>query len=222
MISDTQNKELVFGPKTASRQKIKLKQRIDINLKFDNMKNMIITSVDEPEVGLKVFTDLNEDITQLTNIKVESGRNLDITVKHKRGKKTPDSHIYLNLTIPETFLGNLEIEGNVDFLTIYRCMHSHTGFSGEVNKLLLYDLKEAAEIDSNSHMEITYDGSLTQLDINQVNSSSNLILAKGANTYIYTNGKNCDVVLIGCVNNPNSPHRIELNGKNSHLIARNE
>jgi len=222
MISDVENKELAYGPKNSSKQDIKLNKLKDISISFDNLKYAVITGVDEPNINLKVFTDLNEDIKKVANIKISESKTLDISISHKKAKKTPDSHLYLRLCLPYKFLGDLELEGKVEDLTLYHCMHSHTEFGGDVNKIMLFDLKGAAEIDSNSHMEIIYDGSLTQLDINQINSSSNLILAKGSDTYIYASGKECDIVLIGCVNNPNSQHRIELNGKKSHLIARNE
>ena len=222
MISDTESKEYLYGPKTSTKEIYKLNNLKDINLKFDNLKTLVITSVDESDVTLKVYTDLNEDIEKLVNIRADSTHDLDISVRHKRGKKSLESHIHISLNIPQNLWGEIEIEGNVEMLTIYHSMQSHTEFSGEVNKIMLYDLKGKMEIDTNSHFDMIYDGSLDQLDINQRNSSSNVMLAKGADTYIYSASKTCDVVLIGCVNNPDSLHLIELNGKSSHLIARNE
>ena len=222
MISDTENKELVFGPKTSTKKIFTLDKKTNVYLKFDELKSLVVTSVEEKEITIKVFTDLNEDVENLINFKVDVSRWLDIFVTHKRGKKTPTSHLHVVLSLPKTFLYDLELEGKTNSLTMYHCIHAHTEFNGNVDKVLLFDLCGDLELDSNSKMEITYDGSLTKLDINQINSSTNLMLAKGANTYIYTANKSCDLVLIGCVNNVNSAHFIELNGKNSHLIARNE
>ncbi len=222
MISDTQNKELVFGPKTSTKQIFTLNKKSNIYLKFDDLKSLVVTSVEENEITIKVFTDLNEDVEKMINFKVNISRWLDIFISHKRGKKPSVSHLHVVLSLPKTFLDNLELEGKTNSLTMYHCIHNHTEFGGNVEKMLLFDLNGSFEIDSNSKMEITYDGSLTKLDINQINSSTNLLLARGANTYIYTANKSCDLVLIGCVNNVNSSHFIELNGKNSHLIARNE
>ena len=82
------------------------------------------------------------------------------------------------------------------------------------------DCKGRFELTSNVDMQVTYDGSLTQFDINQWKCLCNLYIVKGAEVDVYNKGRGCNVVFDGYENRPESDKKVEYNGYKSEMTVK--
>lgn len=218
-----------------SRTEFDIFNRSDFQMDIGTASTLDITTSHNEKVVVEIRSDLDKESYKLAKVKLSEGRHVDlVVVEYKDEKRYLDiktdkdisrqeakKHVFVSVVLPENLADHIEIEGNVQRLSIHDMeSEHHLEFDGKASEVMLSNLNGHLELTSDVDMEITYDGSLRQLDINQIRCISNLYLPKGAQVDVYSKGRASKVLFEGYVNNPESENKVELAGFKSELTVR--
>lgn len=169
---------------------------------LSNLEQGIKTKLDDTKKRIDVFIDQKENLT-LAEIK---------------------ENLIVKILIPENYLGNVELETNINNLYIKNIESPKFEFDGKVKNISIDKFKGHMEINSNIDMIINCKEFNGKIDVNQIKSSSTINIFDEKNIYartrgirnkilFYKNGKETE-----SFSDKNSSNQIELNGIKSELI----
>ena len=226
---DSINKENI------SRTEFDIFDRSDFNLDIGTACTLDVTTKDIEKVIVEVRSDLPTESYKLAKVKLTEGRHVDlVVVEYKNDKKFVDvkpdkdlsrqdakQHLFINLILPSSLADHIELDGNVRKLTIHDMpQEHHIEFDGKASEVSISNLCGHLELTSNTDTEVTYDGSLRQLDINQIRCISNLYIPRDAELCIYNKGRASRLLFNGYENRPEAENKVELNGYKSELTVK--
>ena len=218
-----------------SRTEFDIFAKDDFEFDFGNANRLDLTLGEQEKVLIEIRTDLNDPAYKIAKVKLENGRKIDLTViQIKTDKKylsvdtnkslsdqDAKNHIFIKITLPSKLSRKIELNGNVKTLSIrdFNC-EKHVEFDGKADCVDLKNLKGRLELNTSVDTKINYDGSLDQLDVNQLNSVSNLFVCDGAKLNVYNKSRSCKIVFDGFENDPTAKNQVELNGRKSELTVK--
>ena len=211
-----------------SRTEFDIFDRSDFNLDIGTACSLDVTTKDIEKVIVEVRSDLPTESYKLAKVKLTEGRHVDLEVKYVDVKPEKDlsrqdakQHVFIKLILPSSLADHIELDGNVQKLDLHDMMQEHhIEFDGKASQVSISNLCGHLELTSNTDMEVTYDGSLRQLDINQIRCISNLYIPKDADLFIYNKGRASRVLFNDYENRVEADNKVELNGYKSELTVR--
>ncbi len=227
----------VTGRDNVSRTEFDVFGESDFEISCDCVKELNITAGDFEKIAVEIRTDLPDKAYHLAKVRLENGRGNDLAVvkirpdkkyvREETGKpmtkQEAKQYLTVNVILPLAFADKIELSGDAEILTIHDFAEpKHIEFDGKAHIVNIRSAKGHLELNSGTDMEIRYDGSMEQLDVNQLNAVSNLYLTKDARVNVYNKGRSCDLVFDGYENVPDAAHQVELNGRKTELTVRSE
>ncbi len=227
----------ICGRDNVSRTEFDIFGESDFEISFGCVKELDITTSDEEKLLVEVRTDLTEKAYRLAKVRLSAGKGRDIAavriqpdlkyVCESTGKpltkQEAKQHLYVRVILPTAFADKIELNGDADILSVHDITEpKHIEYDGKARTARIVNIRGHFELTSGEDMEIRYDGSAEQLDINQLGAISNLYLAKGAKVNVYNKGRACDLVFDGYENNADAENQVELNGRKTELTVRAE
>ena len=194
-----------------------------------------VTLGDSEKVIIELRSDLCDAAYKLAKVKLENGRKINLSViqiqtdkkyltvetSQALSKQDAKKHLFIKAIFPKELTKRIEINGNLEKLIIHDInIEKHIEFDGKVSNVEVKDVKGHFELTSNIDMEVYYDGSLDQLDINQLNALTNLYLPKDKKLDVYNKGRMCEVIFDNYENDKTSTNKVELNGRKAELTVR--
>lgn len=203
----------------------------------DCVKELNVTAGDFEKIAVEIRTDLPDKAYHLAKVRLENGRGKDLAavkilpdkkyIREETGKpmskQEAKQHLTVNIILPLAYADKIELQGDAELLTIHDIAESkHIEFDGKAHIVNARSVKGRFELTSGTDMEIYYDGSMEQFDINQLSAVSNLYLSQDARVNVYNKGRSCDLIFDGYENIPDAEHQVELNGRKTELTVRSE
>jgi len=219
-----------------SRTEFDIFKACDFEFDFDTAHSLEIVENDLEKVIIEVSTDIDSPAYKLAKVKLVNGKSKDlaeISVKADKKfvlpngkpftKQDAKANLNVKVSLPKDLTRHIEINGSLVSLNLHGfSVSKHFEFDGKVEEVEIYDMKGRFELTSGADMVIKYDGTLEQLDINQLNALSTLILTKNAKVNVYNEGRACNVVFDGYENAEDAENKVELNGRKSELTVKCE
>lgn len=227
----------VTGRDNVSRTEFDVFGESDFEISCGCVKELNVTAGDFEKIAVEIRTDLSDKAYHLAKVRLENGRGKDLAavkilpdkkyVREETGKsltkQEAKQHLTVNIILPLAYADKIELSGDAEILTIHDVAEpKHIEFDGKAHIVNIRSAKGHFELNSGTDMEIRYDGSMEQLDINQLSAVSNLYLSKDARVNVYNKGRSCDLVFDGYENVPDAEHMVELNGRKTELTVRSE
>lgn len=198
----------------------------DIDLKIGNANTLDISLIDSEKVIVELESDLELDVYKFAKVKIENENSVEISVLLNKSKDINISkqdcknHLFVKVLLPKNLVDDIELDANIKKLNIHDFdIEKHIEFDGRVEDVNILNVNGHFELNSNMDMEINYDGSLNQLDINQLNSISNLYIKKDIKVNVYSKGRASKVLFNDYDNDNESSSKVELNGFRSELTV---
>ncbi len=207
----------------------------NFEIHWDCVKALDITTGDFEKIAVEIRTDLPDKAYHLAKVHLENGRGKDIAVIRIRqdkkyqcsdsgkplSKQEAKKHLTVNVMLPQSVADHIELQGDVEALSVHDIIQpKHIEFDGKVHIVAIRSAKGHFELTSGENMEITYDGSMEQLDVNQLGAISNLYLTKDARVNVYQKGRSCAIIFDGYENVSDAENQVELNGRKTELTVR--
>lgn len=231
LLSDSET----VGRDNVSRTEFDVFGESDFEIDFGCVKELDVTAGDFEKIAVEIRTDLEDKAYHLAKVRLENGRGKDIAavqirqdkkyIREATGKpltmQEARQHLSVRVMLPSEHADKIELSGDAQTL----CVHDvadpkHIEFDGKAAKAEIRNVKGHFELTSGADMEIRYDGSMEQLDVNQLGAVSDLYLDKDARVNVYSKGRGCEVVFDGYENVPDAQNKVELNGRKSELTVR--
>ena len=218
-----------------SRTEFDIFSKSSFHLDVGTANSLDVTTADMEKVIVEVRSDMPTESYKLAKVRLTEGKRVDlVVVEYKSDKKFIDvktekdfskqdakNHLFIKMVLPEKLAEHIELEGNVQNLRIHDMSEDrHIEFDGKASNVNISDLKGHFELTGNVDMEVTYDGSMRQLDINQLRCVSNLYLTKDSRVDVYNKGRCCKVLFDNYENSPESDRKVEFNGYKSELTVK--
>lgn len=198
----------------------------DIDLKIGNANTLDISLIESEKVIVELESDLVLDVYKFAKVKIENENSVEISVLLNKSKDINISkqdcknHLFVKVLLPKNLVDDIELDANIKKLNIHDFdIEKHIEFDGRVEDVNILNVNGHFELNSNMDMEINYDGSLNQLDINQLNSISNLYIKKDIKVNVYSKGRASKVLFNDYDNDNESSSKVELNGFRSELTV---
>lgn len=209
----------------------------DFELSFGNANVLDVSLSDCEKIVVEIRTDLQDKAYDLAKVKLENGRKINIAVVEIKldkqyisvetnktlSKQDAKKHLWIKVLLPKEFSNRIELNGDVHTLLIHDIpVKKHLEFDGKAENVRVSGACGHFELTPRCDLELHYDGSMEQLDINQLRCISNLYLKAGAPVHVYNKGRSCDLVFDGYESVPDAEHKVELNGFKTELTVRAE
>ena len=180
--------------------------------------------------GEKVMVHLaSNDISTLESdfkVKIDDikGR-IDVDIKRKNGMteaKAKES-LVVEVMVPNKYMDHLELESNCHELRLNNIVCGNTEFKGKTSNVIVDSVESVLELDCNLNMDIKVDHFAGSLEINQISSTSRLMVPdtfafqtvlKGLSNSI---SYECGGSPADDFSDPDSKNVVELNGLRSEL-----
>ncbi len=216
-----------------SRTEFDIFEKSGFEIDVGNANTLELVSGAPEKALVELRTDLPDAVHKLAKVRVQEGKRVDLAVvkiqldkkylrvESQRSMSRSDArkHLFVKVCVPAD-QGKIELRGSVENLCIHDIPgEAHIEFDGKASRAEIYNMGGRIELDSGADMEIGYDASAQQLDINQIGCVSRLCLAEGARADVYSKGRSCGVVFENCENAPDSERKVELNGYKSELTV---
>lgn len=223
------------GRDNVSRTEFDVFGESDFEIDFGCVKELDVTAGDFEKIAVELRTDLEDKAYHLAKVRLENGRGKDIAVVEIRpdkkyireatgkplSKQEAKQHLNVKVMLPAAYSDKIELSGDAERLCVHDIAEfKHIEFDGKTHIVDVSRAKGHLELTSGVDMEISYDGSMEQLDVNQLGAVSNLYLLKGARVNVYGKGRGCEVIFDGYENVPDAENRVELNGRKAELTVR--
>lgn len=233
-IDELLSSSLPVGKENMSRTEFDILSKSDFDFSVGVANSLDVTFHDEEKAIVEVYSDLEKESFKLAKVKLENGRHIDLSVvdiktdkRHLSVKKSNElskmdakQHLFIRLVLPYDYSDKVELSGDIENLRLHDVIKDkHIEFGGKVREVAIENCKGHIELDNKVDAEIHYDGSLRQLDINQIKCVSCLFLKDGAEVNMVNKGKFCQLLFKGYENKPTSKHGVELNGFKSELTV---
>lgn len=220
-----------------SRTEFDLFGKNDIELDFGTVESLDITLGDIEKILVEIRTDLSDKAYHLVKVKLENSRGKDIaSIKLEQDKKylceatgkplskqEAKRHLFVRVILPAALSDKIELSGDAENLTLHDFREAkHIEFDGKAHIVVIRGMKGHLELSSGADMEIRYDGTMEQLDINQLSAISTLYLSRAACVNVYDRGRSCNLVFDGYENQPDAIHQVELNGRKTEMTVKSE
>lgn len=230
LLSD--RKEVTYG--NLSRTEFDVFGKADFNLNVGTAAGLDVTFSDQEKVIVEIHSDLPEETYPLAKVKLTEGKHVDlvlaewadskkhIDIRQDRAltKQDAKKHLFIRMILPASLARRVELEGDLVKLTLHDFTDDkHVEFDGRVDEVEIVRAKGHVELTGNLDMKILYDGTLSQLDVNQLHGVSNLYVVGGAELDIVSKGRGCNVVFDGYTPNKEASAHVELNGYKSELTV---
>lgn len=234
-IDELLSKNSNINKDNVSRTEFDIFSRSSFHLNVGVAKSLDATSADIEKIIVEIRSDLPTESYKLAKVKFTEGKRVDLVViEYKTDKKFIDvkndksfskqdakNHLFIKIIFPEKLADHIELEGNLEYLNVHDLLEErHIEFDGKVNNVYINNIKGHFELTSNVDMEVNYDGSIEQLDINQLRCVSNLYLSKDTNVDVYNKGRACKVIFNDFHNKSEATNKVEFNGFKSELTVR--
>ena len=229
------SEEQSINMENISRTEFDIFGKSDFDLDIGTARDLDVTTADIEKVIVEIRSDLPKEAYKLAKVKLTDGKQVDLVVveygdrkKHLDVKTDKDlsrqeakEHLSVKVILPSELSNRIELEGNVRNLSIHDITQDHhIEFNGKADNASLRNLNGHLELTSNVDMEVFYDGSLRQLDINQIRCITNLHIPEKAELDIQSKGRASHVISDGWENKPEAEHKVELNGFKSEMTIR--
>ena len=207
----------------------------DFDIDFGDVNTLDVTLTASEKVIIEIRCDVAEPVYKFAKVRLDNGKKANLAVVQIKADKKyvltetgktfsaqdARNHLFIKISLPEELAGRIELCGNAKKLVIHDFnTEKHIEFDGKVETVEVTDCKGRFELTSNVDMQVTYDGSLTQFDINQWKCLCNLYIVKGAEVDVYNKGRGCNVVFDGYENRPESDKKVEYNGYKSEMTVK--
>lgn len=221
-IDELLSNDLNINKDNVSRTEFDIFNKKSFNLKVGTINKLDVTTSDIEKVIVEVRTDLSIEAYKIIKIKLDEEKDINLVAKDNKNidisKQDARDHIFIKMILPNKLTNDIELEGNINELNIHDMLEDRLiEFDGRANNIILSNLRGHLEINCNIDLNIDYDGSLRQLDINQLKSISNLYLTKDVDLNIYNKGRASNIIFKDFINNDKANNKIELNGYKSEL-----
>ena len=218
-----------------SRTEFDIFSKSSFHLDVGTANSLDVTTDDIEKVIVEVRSDLPTESYKLAKVKLTEGKKVDlILVQTKTDKKylniQPDknlskqdakNHLFIKMILPKELAGHIELEGSLVSLNMHDILEERRiEFDGKAKEAKISNCRGHLELTSGVDMEVYYDGSMKQLDINQLKCISNLYLDKETRVDVYNKGRACHVLFDGYENEAESENKVEFNGYKSELTVR--
>ena len=225
------------GRENVSRTEYDVFGSDDFEIAFGTVNTLDVTLCDAEKVVVEIRTDLPDKAYHLAKVKLENGRRKDFAVVQIQldkkyisivsgktlSRQDLKKHLFVKVLLPAEFCRRIELQGEAESLVIHDFSEPRTvEFTGKADNVTASNVKGHIDLTSNSDMELHYDGSAEQFDINQLNAMSILYLPAGAPVNVYNEGRRCGLVFDGYESSPEAGSKVELNGFKSELTVRSE
>lgn len=217
-----------------SRTEFDVFEKSDFNLNVGTAASLDVTFTDQEKVIVEIRSDLPKDAYRLAKVKLTEGKHVDlvlvewadskkrINVKQDRNlsKQDAKTHLFIRMFLPTALADWVELEGNLGKLVLHDFIdEKHVEFDGRVDEVEIARAKGHFELTSNLDMKVFYDGSMKQLDINQLHAVSNLYITGGADLDIVSKGRACGLVFDDYTPKKDASEHVEFNGYKSELTV---
>ncbi|MBQ9827845.1 MAG: helix-turn-helix transcriptional regulator [Lachnospiraceae bacterium] len=220
-----------------SRSEFDIFGKTDFDITFGSARSLDVTLGETEKAVVEISTDLEDRAYRLAKVKLDNGRKIDIAVLQIKLDKNYVSvatdkalsrqdameHVDIRIILPAALSDKIELDGETGRLFIHDFSEpKHLEFDGKAGTADIRNVKGHFEVSLSNDANINYDGSLEQLDINQLNCVSGLFLTKGAKVNVYSKARSCNVIFDNYENLPEAESRVELNGRKTELTVRGE
>ena len=219
-----------------SRTEFDIFKKNDFEITFDTLCSLSVTESDFEKVVVEIRTDLDAPAYKLMKVKLINGKNSDFScIKIQAEKKfvlpngklfskqDAKSHVFVTVILPKELAKDVELNGTIMRLNLHDfAEYKHVEFDGKVEDVTVERVNGHFELTSGTDMNVRYDGSMAQLDINQLNAITTLYLKKDAKVNVYNKGRSSNVIFDGYDNFEDSDHKVELNGRKAELTVKYE
>lgn len=203
----------------------------NFDIKFCGAKATLVTGYSGEKIRVRLQSDTLPDIQRMFKVKIDDNKN-QIDIEVNRFAQTADSTakeaLYIRIELPQDYIRKIELSGNTNRLEICAINADNIEFQGKTNTFYINDSVTHVELDCSMDMNIMLGTFRGKIDVNQISSSSKLLLlnrqtiraaAKGRTNAIYfmQSGK-----MTEDFTSDSAEIEIELNGmKNELIIERN-
>lgn len=202
------------------------------DITFSGAKRVSLSGYQGEKIRVRLASDQIEKIQSVFKVRIDDiKKKIDIDVRRfgnmteARAKEALDIFIW----IPQQYIGNVEISGNTSLLEIAGIEAGNVEFSGKTEKVFVQEVTAHVELNSNEDLKIICFALDGRLDINQLSSTSRLIVPedmeffavkKGIGNRIYyeREGSASENFSIKEEEMNDQTSMIELNGMKSELI----
>ena len=208
----------------------------DFELTFDTISSLDVKESDFEKVVVEIRCDLDVPAYKLIKVKLTSGRKSDLAcIKLQADKKyvlpngklfskqDAKEHVFVTVLLPKELCKKIELNGTLVRLNLHDFDNEkHIEFDGKVEDVTVERMSGHFELTSGIDTTVRYDGSLNQLDINQLNAITTLFLKRNAKVNVINKGRASNVIFDGYENVSDSENIVELNGRKAELTVKYE
>lgn len=149
------------------------------DITFAGAKKVSLSGYQGEKIRVRLASDQIEKIQSVFKVRIDDiKKKIDIDVRRfgnmteARAKEALDIFIW----IPQQYIGNVEISGNTSLLEIAGIEAENVEFSGKTEKVFVQEVNAHVELNSNEDLKIICSALDGRLDINQLSSTSRLIV----------------------------------------------
>ena len=155
----------------------------DFELHLQSVNTLEVSQGACEKVRIELRTDLPDKAYQLAKVKLENGKRNEIAsielalnknylctaTQEPLSRLEAKKHLWVKLALPKDFTNRLEIDADVDTLLVHDVTAPvHMEFDGKANTAKIRNCSGRLELTSNTDLQLYYDASMDQLDINQL------------------------------------------------------
>lgn len=153
------------------------KKRFD--MKLGGAATLIVTGTDREKVVVRLMSNELSTLEADFKMKIDDikGRiDIDVSRKNKMTEAMAKEHLIIEVLLPVQYVSHAELEANCDELKMSSVVCDHVEFHGKANTVLLESVKTTLEIDCNVDMLLQVADFAGSLEINQLSSTSKLVV----------------------------------------------
>ncbi|MBQ5384892.1 MAG: helix-turn-helix transcriptional regulator [Treponema sp.] len=197
------------------------------DIKLGGAKSISVCGGGEEKIKVVLSSDTLSNIQQDFKTKIDDVRNrIDINVN--RAKQVSESaakeQLYIEVILPNKYISGVELDASCEVLSLANVVCEDIEFDGRASQVNVDGLDGTFEINCNLDMKINASGFNGAIELNQIKSTSRIVLPKNlpfrsvkkgiGNTVIFEENGSASENF----SSEDSENVIELTGMNSELI----
>ena len=213
-----EEKSIEINGKYSYKEELEIDHTKIFDIKVSKIHEMNIKSNNEEKIKIELFSNQEEKLSELYNIKFDNLYDrLDIDIKGK--SKVYDTVI--NIYIPEKYINELELNSKMKKLNIFDINLNKLEYDGDLKYLNINNSKGKIVLNvTKCDVEVDYDKLDGVLEVNTINSTARVTIPKDTEYKTVLKGIKNEFIDANSIED--SLNTIELNGINSKLIIINK
>lgn len=175
-----------------SRTEYDLDSPRKIDLRLGTAREVIVEKTKDEKILVIAASNKLDSLARQVKVKIiEDKKRMDVVVKHSLdlSKIAANENLFIFIKIPERFVADVEISGEIENLKIRDITFNAIEFDGKAKNVFVSNSTGHVELNTNSNLNVELNEVNGKLDLNQFHAISKISFAEGQKYYLKNAGR---------------------------------